>query len=219
MSGFVTRPGTNDVNVILSCYEEDEYTLKGWVRPGDVCIDIGAHIGGASALMASLGGIVYAYEPVSENHRMLCENMARNGHSASHCIHAAVMGYDGSVMVYLSTTDMHHRNIGTTQNVTTDGEEVWAVTLDTIFSANQIEHCRVVKIDCEGPEWEILESASVDCLSRIDRIVGEYHLPRALEHPRQELLTRCKGLFEDVTPEPEHVIGTGAFDFRRRGVA
>jgi hypothetical protein len=54
-----------------------------------------------------------------------------------------------------------------------------SVTLPEIFEANDVATCHVLKIDCEGGEYEILLGLSPDILRRIERIVGEWHPPPA----------------------------------------
>lgn len=41
---------------------------------------------------------------------------------------------------------------------------------------NGIERCDLLKIDCEGGEYEILYSADPETLARIDRIVCEFNI-------------------------------------------
>ena len=213
---FCVRDDTQDMNAARSCFVEDEYKLVGWVRPGDICIDIGAHIGGATMLMGALGGKVYAYEALGDNYDLLKFTVDYNGLDAvAH--HLAVGGHCGPTVTYTGWFDQGvHRFISTLYHVTGESHEVEMVTLDAIMA--DIPHCRVIKIDCEGAEYEILEATSEETFGRIDRIVGEYHLVHGPnDHPRKQLLEYTKGLFVDVTGEPEHVVGTGAFDFRRKG--
>jgi hypothetical protein len=42
---------------------------------------------------------------------------------------------------------------------------------------NAIKHCDLLKMDCEGSEYEILRSARPETLRCVDKIVGEYHRP------------------------------------------
>ena len=61
----------------------DEQILTGETNPSyyqmpknpKVVIDIGAHIGGTAILAASLGADVYAYEPETENFKLLSDNV------------------------------------------------------------------------------------------------------------------------------------------------
>jgi hypothetical protein len=57
-------------------------------------------------------------------------------------------------------------------------EKVASRTLDQIFSEFGIDRCKLLKIDCEGSEYEILYSAK--CLNRISNIRGEFHMNKTL---------------------------------------
>ncbi len=48
------------------------------------------------------------------------------------------------------------------------------MTLDEIFDDNKIVRCKLLKIDCEGAEYEILPNARA--LSRVDYLSGEFHM-------------------------------------------
>ena len=57
------------------------------IHPGDVCFDIGANIGTFSTLAARLSspeGRVFAFEPCSETHEILLENLRLN--NVSHLV-------------------------------------------------------------------------------------------------------------------------------------
>jgi FkbM family methyltransferase len=59
--------------------------------------------------------------------------------------------------------------------------QVECVTLKQALKENNIDHVDYLKMDCEGVEWEILETIDEETRSKI-RIIGmEYHLK-----PREE---------------------------------
>src|SRR5262249_50731174 len=53
-----------------------------------------------------------------------------------------------------------------------------SVTLDGIFERFALTRCKLLKIDCEGAEYEILTSTSV--LDRVDWLSGEFHVSASL---------------------------------------
>jgi hypothetical protein len=52
---------------------------------------------------------------------------------------------------------------------------VQAVTLADLLTP--IDRCALLKLDCEGAEFEILEALPSALASRIDQIAMEYHTP------------------------------------------
>ena len=56
---------------------QDVYFLKNMIRPGDCCVDIGAHLGYYTFQMSRLTGAqgaVHAIEPVAKFHNVLKKN-------------------------------------------------------------------------------------------------------------------------------------------------
>jgi len=49
------------------------------------------------------------------------------------------------------------------------------VTLKEVFDSNNIRFCDVLKIDCEGAEYDLLSHTPQYYFSKIDKIVLEYH--------------------------------------------
>jgi hypothetical protein len=53
---------------------------------------------------------------------------------------------------------------------------VWVATLDDVFTTLAIDRCDLLKLDCEGAEYEIIFGASNATLAKIRHIVAEYHV-------------------------------------------
>ncbi|MFN8575034.1 MAG: FkbM family methyltransferase [Gemmatimonadaceae bacterium] len=163
--------------------------------PDDVVVDVGAHIGGVSVILAALHPDIriIAYEPASSNYAMLVENVRQNGISNVTTVQQAVMGERGQ----LKLTWAPHATAGSTVGLPEaarasreasgwTSESVECVTLDDVFQEHGIARCSWLKLDCEGAEWGIMEKTGV--LERIDRISLELHLPASRQ---SEGLERC----------------------------
>ena len=75
---FLLRPGTSDRTIFNDIWLRKMYCQESALRPGDVVIDIGAHIGLFSLFAASCSARVFSFEPFPENFSLLKENIARN---------------------------------------------------------------------------------------------------------------------------------------------
>jgi FkbM family methyltransferase len=86
------------------------------------------------------------------------------------------------------------------------GPTVRLLTLEQLFAETRIEYCDLLKIDCEGAEYDILLGAPEGLLKRIRSIVCEYH-PVAGRDPT-ELLTRLTetGFEVEMTRTPTGLI-------------
>ncbi len=55
-------------------------------------------------------------------------------------------------------------------------ENKFVISLNYVFEKYKISGCDLLKIDCEGAEYEIFHNTSSTNLKKINRIVGEIHL-------------------------------------------
>jgi FkbM family methyltransferase len=72
-----------------------------------------------------------------------------------------------------------------------------SATLDTVFDALGLESCKLLKIDCEGSEYEIL--LTTRSLERVEYLSGEFHfndLLLAQGHTPEGLRQHCEKYVE-----------------------
>lgn len=155
----------------------DAYNPQGMdFQEGDVMLDIGAHVGLTSIYFAKLfpGLRIYAYEPVPPNFERLREHIELNGTANVHPHQLAVTA-DGKPRDLVSTD---WGSIGYTAfHAVPEGREthrVRSTTVSQILDRYGIERVKLMKLDCEGAEYEILGN-SADWLHRVDAIRGEIH--------------------------------------------
>jgi FkbM family methyltransferase len=129
---------------------EESAALAALVRPGSSVVEIGAHVGYLTALMAQAagpGGRVLAIEAHPGNYALLVENMRRLGLTQVRTEHAAAWRSSGEIELALSPDSSgDHRaypHAGSTESVV-----VPAVTVDDLVDDAQPVH--VVKIDAQG---------------------------------------------------------------------
>jgi FkbM family methyltransferase len=143
------------------CYENSAVGFfRRWIRPGDVALDVGAHVGLFTLLAASLvgeGGRVHAFEPVPDNFERLARNVALNGLTNTHVNRLAVFDHEGEVGLGLSKGKVAGE---TTGDFTVGGQVATvtasSVTLDAYLERFETGPLRLVKIDVEGSEPSVL---------------------------------------------------------------
>lgn len=152
-----------------------EYDWPGFVpRRGWRVIDVGANVGAFSLLAASRKAIVEAYEPHPETFAFLQSNVAS---AAVTCHQAAVVGQappDGHIELHLGDRDTQHSILGQEQRSTDELSESISVPA-VALAATLGEGCDLLKLDCEGAEFAMIESLTSDDLRRVRRIVAELH--------------------------------------------
>ncbi len=154
---------------------KNPYLGSGWidVKADAVVIDVGANIGDFTMQVAHAcpQGKLYAIEPVSEHVRMIEIQKLLNGVSNVVCVHTALGGSEGKIQIESAGT--HSR----TYEGKGSAETVRLTTLPQIMREHGIERLDLLKLDCEGAEWDIFPAAE-EILSRVDQICMEYHSGR-----------------------------------------
>ncbi len=174
----------------------------GNVEEGSIIIDIGANIGVYSIFAAkNKNTIVYAFEPMVENFKLLEENIKLNKLDGSILpFNLAVGAKKGKRILYLSNSPFHSlypaddfRYDGLHGDKITKRQnhvEVRCVSLKDIFCDNKIDHCNILKLDCEGAEFEILYNLPKEYFKMIERIRIEYHDHKTADNYTSEKLAK-----------------------------
>lgn len=156
------------------------------LEPGDVVIDIGAQVGVISCYLAKAnpGVTVYAYEPVPANYQRLLRNIKANGVEGQvKAFNVAVTG-DGRQVELWANTAINSGGGSLYIKSAPQSHIVNSTTLATIMEQIQADtgndRVKLLKIDCEGSEYEILK-AQLDLLRRVDWLVGEMHANDSLQ--------------------------------------
>lgn len=143
---------------------------------GDVVIDIGAHVGLVSIYLAKRWPFlrIHAFEPHPTNARNCADNLVLNEVANVHLSPVGVSA-DRRPLILRSCPG---NTGGATAVYDLPGADcsppVPSVTLDDIFHTTlaPAQRCRLLKIDCEGIEHEILPSP---LLARVDYLSAELH--------------------------------------------
>lgn len=203
------RPNSVDWNMCQSVMKEDAYRLSLFpLKNGMTAIDLGAHIGTVSIMLASYGLNVYAVEPLPENVDLLNKNIIVNGLQNKIKVYPyAVASKSNHVMQIGYQVEDVHKFIGVP--IVSDAMlkyrsgcshfvGVKTITLEDIFIENNIDRCNFMKVDIEGGEWDVFKHVPEQILEKIDVIVGELHaVDKVVDH--SSLLPYLKGYFNDAS--------------------
>jgi FkbM family methyltransferase len=142
----------------LGYYEFWETRLvQELLRPGDTFVDVGANLGWFTLLAArcvGAAGRVFAFEPSPDVYEHLRENLRLNG---SHNVTAEQLAlFNRGGVALLSHSRPRHSGTASLFNKDPLAREVEVVTLDEYRSRLQIGAIRLIKIDVEGAEMEVL---------------------------------------------------------------
>jgi FkbM family methyltransferase len=136
-------------------------------------VDVGAFVGDSSIYFALKGAKkVIAIEPHPGAYAEMLENIRLNNlEGVIVPLNAGLAGKPGKIRVESVNEE---ETIGTFHRFS-DAGSVEAVTLDDIVGRFGIREGAVLKMDCEGCEYEVLSAVKPETLRVFDQILIEYH--------------------------------------------
>ena len=131
---------------------------------GDIFVDVGANIGYYSLMASRLvgnNGFVHAIEASPSIYTALCNNITLNQCSNIISHNMAASDEKGTIDIYKGRKE----NIGqTTVRIENSSKynfekesSVSADTLDNIIGLENLLNARIIKVDVEGAEWQVLQ--------------------------------------------------------------
>jgi FkbM family methyltransferase len=147
------------------------------LRPGDTFVDVGAHVGFHSLLARRLvgeNGRIFSIDPQPYNCSKLLANAELNGF-ANIVVVAAAAG-DADRFIALKNQSRRDRSrLTLAGDGVNDGALTFLVpkiTLSWLFETYNLRHVKLLKIDVEGFELEVLQGAA-DSIGVVHNIVLE----------------------------------------------
>jgi FkbM family methyltransferase len=188
---------------VSGSYDPNEFMfLSSALRPGMVCIDIGANEG-LYTLFASrrIGptGLVLALEPSSREYERLIRNLSLNRASNVVAVQVAASDHCGSAELHIAETEhAGHNTLGSfAYQVRAVGtEKVELLSLDQLHVCCSLPRVDFIKIDAEGSELSVIRGAR-DLLDRFHPLLQIEILDAALESQgadRRDLLESLRSL-------------------------
>jgi FkbM family methyltransferase len=151
-------------------------------------VEIGANIGTFAVYAATdnKNARLFSYEPIKANYDVLVKNIAENGYQDRiKPFNLGVASKTEKREFYLASSPEHSFTKG---EAGAHSISVDCLTLSDILKNNGIDRVNLLKINCEGAEYEILYSTTKECFDKIDEIRMEYHEHKS-ENYNLEFLT------------------------------
>ena len=161
-----------DIVVVFQVFCEQVYP----VQRDTVVVDIGANIGMFSLFAAFSGATkVYAFEPNQAAYSCMLKNIERNGVQGRIAPYRhAVTSRSNEIVIIPKAASPQNR---IAHECAPDGEHesVSTISLDEIVRSEGMPRIDLLKMDCEGCEYDILGGTSSSTFSRVGRVILEYH--------------------------------------------
>lgn len=162
-------------------YEIDDLVKQLPEKP--VVVDIGANAGFFDFILLSKlpDAVIFAFEPMPANVQRLSKTMDQNL-GVKNNIHLHQMAVTGKEQEYL---DIFMEDTDDNQVVAsvfsgfnksnTKGIRVPCISLTHIFKDNNLTGIDLLKMDCEGSEYDIIYNTPPELIQKINRMVVEVH--------------------------------------------
>ena len=183
--------------------EIDDYNFDSIdFKDGDVVIDIGGNIGTVSIYLAKKYPFlkIYAFEPVKQNYENFLKNIELNNINKDiiKVFNLAITKDRRDVILTSPFYNSGASNIYDNYSngiVLNNDISIKSITFDDIFSNNNILKCKLLKIDCEGAEYEILYSANVENLKNCEYMRAEFHGKKSKQ---KDLYNHCNKFIKNI---------------------
>ena len=185
--------------------EIDDYNFDSIdFKDGDVVIDIGGNIGMVSIYLAKKYPFlkIYAFEPVKQNYENFLKNIELNNINKDIIkVFNLAITKDRRDVILTSPFDNSgasniYNNFRGSGNIISNNDiSIKSITFDDIFSNNNISKCKLLKIDCEGAEYEILYSANVENLKNCEYMRAEFH---GKKYKQKDLYNHCNRFIKNI---------------------
>ena|SRR2546422_5155261 len=186
LSGTIAkiRPRTTDLAVLAG--SQEPATIR-WLRPnpGEIVVDVGAHIGRYTLIAARRGAKVVAVEPEPSNFSVLKENIELNGFSNVIACQFALSNTTGRRSLYLgdngqgdtatSSLDSSMMRERSGRTIERFSKQVDCLTLDNLMKSLHVSHVNWLKVDVEFHEIPVLEGGESTLRSTENLIIEVTH--------------------------------------------
>jgi FkbM family methyltransferase len=166
-----------DAGILAEVFFDNCYVQDLFLPPNPVVVDIGGFIGDFALYAATRlkARRVVVCEPAPRNWTLLVKNIQTN-----HCedrvsmVNKAVT--DGRVaMLDIDAPDRGQARISAYRSSSCEKKAVESISLSLLLAEFRITEVDLLKIDCEGGEYDILLTTPSGVLSGVKNIVFEYH--------------------------------------------
>ena len=185
-----------DAKIIKEIFIDKPYTRYFKLPASPTIVDVGGYIGDFSiyAVKHLNADRVIVYEPTDENFEILKQNIENNAFEKQ--ITAVKKAVSNSTEILLNVEIQECDEVHVSAYWYPDAEHriMPSVTLADILEIHQLDVVDLLKVDCEGGEYDIFPTVTDETYSRIRNIVFEYHKVDGFKEKFELVLSRLRSV-------------------------
>jgi FkbM family methyltransferase len=187
----------------IEIVKNDEYKLTNYMNLNNFIIDIGGNSGICTIILAKQNpkATILTFEPDINLYNNICKNVELNNLFNVKVFNKAVTSSDNNIVTLSIFPGMSGANtiyaneqFNNYTNDTMITTNVETISFDTIIIENNINSIELLKIDCEGAEYDIIYNSIKFKENIVKNIIGEFHNMKYVNtlNNSTDLLNYCK---------------------------
>lgn len=183
-----------DARIVREIFFENPYVRHFALPSGATVVDIGGYIGDFSlyAIKYLKAGRVIVYEPTAENFALLKQNVMINGYEDRIIAVNKAVSSSHEIALNVQKRESDEMHVSAYMYQGSERRTIPSVTLEELLVTHKIAAVDLLKVDCEGGEYDIFPSVPDSVLGRIRNIAFEYHRIDGYEPILQNMLQRLR---------------------------
>jgi FkbM family methyltransferase len=165
-----------DAAIVEEVFIDRCYDQFGGLGASPVVVDIGGYIGDFSLYAAKEMGAakVFVCEPIEENLTLLRRNVERNGLGDRIIVlPVAVSGEDGEIVMRVKKDTGNEVHASAHLYPEAEARKIPCLSFATLMARYDVPKIDLLKIDCEGAEYDIVLTAPDTSLMGVRRLIME----------------------------------------------
>ena len=183
-----------DARIIREIYFDKPYVRYFKLPKNPVVVDVGGYIGDFTLYAAKYlrARKVIVYEPTKENFELLSRNVGNNSFEGDVVAVNKAVGVDPEIRLNVEISGNDEIHVSSYWYQKSEQRVVPCVTLAELMETHGLDSVDLLKVDCEGGEYDIFPALEDATLGKIRNIVFEYHQVDGFEERLRHVLDRLK---------------------------
>ena len=183
-----------DARIVKEIFFDRPYVRHVKLPEKPVVIDIGGYIGDFALYAAKYlkARKVIVYEPTKENFEILSRNVANNSFEGEVIAVNKAVGTGSEIRLNVDISDHDEVHVSSYWYPDAEQRVIPCVTLAELMETHGVDSVDLLKVDCEGGEYDIFPALEDATLGKIKNIAFEYHQIDGFQNKLDRVFDRLK---------------------------